>query len=344
MKNKLIRKISVLIFIAVLSGCKRSSEQHPKEGSLNDSTVAVEDADTVSHSAYVDPTGTYSFDGETEKKEGDISGYYGKIQVKKINKQKIAITFFICKGAPSYNSGSFIDTLNYTDNRGVYTASEYYPDCKVTFDFTEKGVAVKEGAEHFNSCGFGHGVVANGFFKKTSSVEPVLENPLTGRRIKTAENYELKGETTNTENVPEAYRNLFNVNLIGLATDGHDPDRKYYVDFSAVCQCEIATILIQPGTKTLYLFSYCSTKPSDSEAKSFEYDIKNIGLKNKKLVIKGTGKKESSQELTLVIGRLEDENVYSLETIGEVPGLWFEKYITDKKEMFEEIDCGDYDG
>jgi hypothetical protein len=56
--------------------------------------------------------------------------------------------------------------------------------CKITFDFGKKGVLVNEETEDFNSgCGFGHAVVADGFYKKTSSKMPLLRQPLTGEKL-----------------------------------------------------------------------------------------------------------------------------------------------------------------
>jgi len=135
-------------------------------------------------SNYIDPTGTYELDSKTEKKGEDIFGYSGKIQVKKIKQDKIIMTFMICKGAPSYNSGSFVDTLDYNKNTVIYKTLDFDPSCLIKFDFNNKGIFVKETTNDLNSgCGFGHAVVADGFFKKTSSSEPLLKDPMTDEEI-----------------------------------------------------------------------------------------------------------------------------------------------------------------
>lgn len=124
------------------------------------------------------PTGTYKFKGKTKKRNGETYGYYGKIQVKQINERQIVMNFFICKGAPSYNSGSFIDTLNYGSNKAVYQTKEFDPSCKITFDFSKKGVEVVQESEDYNfGCGFGHAVFADGFFKKISKDESEMIDP-----------------------------------------------------------------------------------------------------------------------------------------------------------------------
>ncbi len=133
---------------------------------------------------YIDPTGTYILDEKTERSGDDIYGYTGQIQVKKIAVDTIVMTFEVNKGAPSYNSGSFVDTLNYNNNIAIYNNAEFDSTCKITFSFTKKGVVVKEETDNPNfGCDFGHAVFADGFFKKTSSKTPILVEPLTGEKL-----------------------------------------------------------------------------------------------------------------------------------------------------------------
>lgn len=138
----------------------------------------------VQKKSWIDPTGTYKLDNKTTRKNGDIYGYSGQIQVKKVSAEKIVMTFDVNKGAPSYNSGSFVDTLKYKDNRAVFGRTEFDPTCQITFDFNEKGVIVKEKTADYNSaCGFGHAVVADGFYKRISNKLPVLRDPSTGEKL-----------------------------------------------------------------------------------------------------------------------------------------------------------------
>ncbi len=137
------------------------------------------------HTNYIDPTGTYVINSKTTKNGNDIYGYSGQVQVKKITPKKIAMTFWVNKGAPSYNSGSFIDTMDYQNNIAVYKTPDIDTSCLISFTFTQDGVSVKEKTADFNcGCGFGHAVVADGFFRKTSSKQPVFKNPGTGEIIK----------------------------------------------------------------------------------------------------------------------------------------------------------------
>lgn len=137
------------------------------------------------HVAYIDPTGTYELDNKTKEKKGEVYGYSGYIQVKKITNDKIVMTFEVNKGAPSYNSGSFVDTLAYQNNIALYTVADNIDStCKITFHFEKKGVTVEEETADYNSgCGFGHAVVADGFYKRTSSKTPILMEPLTGEKL-----------------------------------------------------------------------------------------------------------------------------------------------------------------
>lgn len=136
------------------------------------------------HHNYIDPTGTYELDSKAIERDGDIYGYFGKIQIKSLSKDQIIMTFMINKGAPSYNSGSFVDTLDYKGNQAVYTDPEVDPSCKISFGFNDKGVTVNEETNDFNfGCGFGHAVVAKGFYKKLSSDEPELRDPMTDEQL-----------------------------------------------------------------------------------------------------------------------------------------------------------------
>lgn len=120
----------------------------------------------------VNPTGIYSLDNKTETKNGDTYGYFGDIEVKSISNNKIVVRLFICKGAPSYNSGTLTDTLSVTNNKAVYT-TEDDPTCKLIFTFYRRGIFVEQFADNPNfACGFGHAVDAYGFYKKKSSKVP----------------------------------------------------------------------------------------------------------------------------------------------------------------------------
>ncbi|MES2430755.1 MAG: hypothetical protein V4556_07435 [Bacteroidota bacterium] len=127
--------------------------------------------------SFINPTGSYKLDSETTVKDGDTYGYFGEAKIKLLDSSKIAVSLFVCKGALSYNSGSFIDTLKYLNNKAIYRAPDYDTSCKIIFTFSNKGVIVEQYQSDINfGCGFGHAVFADGFYKKTSVKIPVIDN------------------------------------------------------------------------------------------------------------------------------------------------------------------------
>jgi len=128
---------------------------------------------------FINPTGYYELKG---KQKGDETyGYFGEIKVKLISNSRIVVSFFICKGYKSYNSGSFYDTLVYTNNQAIYRTPEDDSTCHIEMIFTTKGVNIDETAANFNNgCGFGYAVIAHGFFRRISKRIPsdkeLLEN------------------------------------------------------------------------------------------------------------------------------------------------------------------------
>jgi len=122
------------------------------------------------------PTGTYKLDNKTYMKDGDKYGYFGTIRVKLLKRDTIALSLYVCQGAPSYNSGSFVDTLVYRNHRAVYHHCESDTSCRITFSFTNKGLDVDQVQADINfGCGFGHAVLADFHYKKVSAKVPVIE-------------------------------------------------------------------------------------------------------------------------------------------------------------------------
>jgi len=127
------------------------------------------------------PTGVYEYSGKTIKKDGETYGYFGTIKVLCLDTNKILVSFFICKGAPSYNSGSFVDTLQYSNSQAIYVGDTAMAEttCRLTFNFTPKGINAELFSNYPNSaCGFGHAVDAQGFYKKIKGKIPTKEEIL----------------------------------------------------------------------------------------------------------------------------------------------------------------------
>ncbi|HYC27979.1 MAG TPA: hypothetical protein VEB42_04170 [Chitinophagaceae bacterium] len=129
----------------------------------------------ASSQKFIDPTGSYRLNVKSREKNGEIFGWFGDIKVKLLDSNRLAMSFFICRGAPSYNSGSFADTLVYRNNTAVYEK-----ECKVTFTFSGKYIQVKEEPEAGRGTCWGYGVYAFGPYKKYAAKPPVIRHPLTG--------------------------------------------------------------------------------------------------------------------------------------------------------------------
>jgi hypothetical protein len=124
--------------------------------------------------SFLNPTGSYEFNGKTVKKGGETFGYFGNAKVLLLDSQRIVVKFYICKGAPSYNSGSFLDTLAYERNSAVYRGDvEVDSTCRLSFKFFPTKMFVKLYSVNPNfACGFGHAVDAYGYFRRVSNRPP----------------------------------------------------------------------------------------------------------------------------------------------------------------------------
>jgi hypothetical protein len=110
----------------------------------------------------INPTGTYEYDN------GDSGN--GIIKVKNIGKDKFKVSIFVVGGGPSHNMGEFMEELKLKNGVMHYKSGE----CELKFIFNSKAVkVVQPGWE----CGFGMGVMADGYYKKTSSKVPDMEDP-----------------------------------------------------------------------------------------------------------------------------------------------------------------------
>jgi hypothetical protein len=142
---------------------------------------------TYSSGPIINVTGTYVIDSTLDGQKISDHSYSAVIIAKVIDSNKIIVNFSINIGPPSYNTGSFFDTLQYKNNVSIYkTDSKIDSTCSITFRFVNGGVYVKEMADNYNwGCGFGHGVVANGYFKKVSiKYTDLFLDPSTGQLIK----------------------------------------------------------------------------------------------------------------------------------------------------------------
>ena len=128
----------------------------------------------------IDPTGTYNLESETEIRNGETYGYTGEIRVKKLADNKIVLSLYVCRGAPSYNVGLVDDTIKMENNHSVLKCDMPEIDQKgeLHFYFKKDGIEVKEKHLEFNEfCTFGHAVHADGFYKIKSRKIPSAKHP-----------------------------------------------------------------------------------------------------------------------------------------------------------------------
>ena len=127
---------------------------------------------------FIDPTGTYVLMGTIKKNR--ITGHSGEIRVQLLDgqrdSQRIALCFYINKGYPDYESGSFIDTLAYVDSSSRYSPTAD-PSCAILFNFHHHAVEIAElYADPLSGCGFPKGVLISAVFDKTSADRPIIQD------------------------------------------------------------------------------------------------------------------------------------------------------------------------
>ena len=123
---------------------------------------------------FIDPTGTYILTGAIKKNK--ITGHSGEIRVQLLSSHQVALCFYINKGDPSYESGSFMDTLVYDDSSARYCPGKD-SSCTILFYFHRRRVEIMEVYTDPNlCCGFGNGVLISAIFKKTSADKPIIQD------------------------------------------------------------------------------------------------------------------------------------------------------------------------
>ncbi|HEY4336192.1 MAG TPA: hypothetical protein VGM89_09850 [Puia sp.] len=133
---------------------------------------------TETNQTFINPTGTYTLKGEVH--DNKVVSHSGEIRVKLLHPQLLTLCFFIDKGYPGYESGAFLDTLQYEENSAVYASRD--SGCMLRFYFKPTGVElIHIFSQNAGDCGFPPGVLTGAFFRKTSSGVPVIQD-LSGLR------------------------------------------------------------------------------------------------------------------------------------------------------------------
>lgn len=123
---------------------------------------------------FINPTGTYTLTGRIKRNK--MMGHSGELRVELLDSSRVAVSFYMNKGYPNYESGSFIDTLKYNEDMARYTPS-CDSSCTMIFWFTDKTMELRGlYSNPTSSCGFASGVMKAAIFQKTSSDKPIIQD------------------------------------------------------------------------------------------------------------------------------------------------------------------------
>jgi hypothetical protein len=129
---------------------------------------------TVTNPEFIDPTGTYILTGTVRNNQ--VTSHSGELRVRLLNRHSAAVCFYINKGYPGYESGSFVDTLSYEDNRLVWTPVTD-TTCSVLFDFLPAAVEIMRVVSDLTcGCGFGPDVFTPATFYRSSRDIPIIQD------------------------------------------------------------------------------------------------------------------------------------------------------------------------
>jgi hypothetical protein len=124
--------------------------------------------------AFIDPTGTYILRGDIRK--NNITGHFGEIRVRLLDKRTAAFCFYISNGYPNFESGSFLDTVNYEYNSFLYRPARD-TGCSLILHFSVRLVEIMTIYSDVRSgCGMAPGIMVPATFRKVSSDVPVIQD------------------------------------------------------------------------------------------------------------------------------------------------------------------------
>ena len=77
----------------------------------------------------------------------------------------------------SSNSGLAHGHLTIQKGHASFETTEFDGKCRIDFTFTSKTVVVKQSVGDWDACGFGHSIIADGTFTRTSRQTPRFKKP-----------------------------------------------------------------------------------------------------------------------------------------------------------------------
>ena len=114
--------------------------------------------------------GVYEFGFESESSGG------AQIIISSENNSSFLFFLSVNRGAPSYNSGSLYGRMNIEDRTAVFEKE----NCEWTAHFSESSVQISTVSDQYE-CGFGHGVIVDGTYRKKTGDPPLYFENYGGR-------------------------------------------------------------------------------------------------------------------------------------------------------------------
>lgn len=111
---------------------------------------------------------------------GKFKGSFNEIKIEALGNNKLKVSFDLAypyevNGELSANTGTNSGTATIEGDIAVFKDDEF-GQCTIMLKFTKPGtlVVTQSGGA---ACGFGHNVIADGTYKKSSSAKPKFESP-----------------------------------------------------------------------------------------------------------------------------------------------------------------------
>lgn len=121
--------------------------------------MVATDATFVDPQTITNPTGTYRLSVRRSQRRGEM-------RVTLCDPSHIAIRLVVSSGAPAFDAGSLVDTLEYANNIAVYVDADNGTSCRLVFSFSRSGAQVDE--ERAGGCSFGNGVTVAGYYRRVN--------------------------------------------------------------------------------------------------------------------------------------------------------------------------------
>lgn len=152
----------------------KAYENDPKYGSFAKSmmdeigniAIASELEDDIVEAQSI--TGTYAYELPNDAGSGEL-------RILDNGDNTIKFSLSVVGKGPAYNQGQMEGTAPYVDFTATINTTEYGGKCTIELTFGPEEVVAKTLAGDDAKCGFGHGVMADGTYKRTDDLNPFVE-------------------------------------------------------------------------------------------------------------------------------------------------------------------------